>query len=133
MDSLIAIKGKDFVIIAADTVNVYSVLRMKVTFMSFLELWWQNMELGWIKIDGHWRRTFWCPCLRWLYSKKSCLIVVQKWYQTFYWWYRQFYQKLIGWSSQKRSIQRQLLIGRIWRRCSKALLARLFGLSFRAQ
>ena len=31
MDSLIAIKGKDFVIIAADTVNAYSVLRMKVT------------------------------------------------------------------------------------------------------
>ena len=30
MDSLIAIKGKDFVIIAADTTNVYSVLRMKV-------------------------------------------------------------------------------------------------------
>lgn len=30
MDSLIAIKGKDFVIIAADTTNAYSVLRMKV-------------------------------------------------------------------------------------------------------
>lgn len=30
MDSLIAIKGKDFVIVAADTVNAYSVLRMKV-------------------------------------------------------------------------------------------------------
>ena len=32
MDSLIAIKGKDFVIVAADTTNAYSVLRMKVTF-----------------------------------------------------------------------------------------------------
>lgn len=31
MDSLIAIKGKDFVIVAADTTNAYSVLRMKVT------------------------------------------------------------------------------------------------------
>ena len=30
MDSLIAIKGKDFVIVAADTTNAYSVLRMKV-------------------------------------------------------------------------------------------------------
>lgn len=30
MDSLIAIKGKDFVLVAADTVNAYSVLRMKV-------------------------------------------------------------------------------------------------------
>lgn len=31
MDSLIAIKGKDFIVMAADTVNAYSVLRMKVT------------------------------------------------------------------------------------------------------
>jgi len=30
MDSLIAIKGRDFVIVAADTTNAYSVLRMKV-------------------------------------------------------------------------------------------------------
>ncbi len=30
MDSLIAVKGKDFVIIASDTTNAYSVLRMKV-------------------------------------------------------------------------------------------------------
>lgn len=35
MDSLIAIKGKDFVIVAADTTNAYSVLRMKVTPSSF--------------------------------------------------------------------------------------------------
>lgn len=34
MDSLIALKGKDFVIIAADTTNAYSVLRMKVTLVS---------------------------------------------------------------------------------------------------
>ena len=34
MDSLIALKGKDFVIIAADTTNAYSVLRMKVGFIS---------------------------------------------------------------------------------------------------
>lgn len=34
MDSLIAIKGKDFVIIAADTTNVYSVLRMKVSIIT---------------------------------------------------------------------------------------------------
>ena len=34
MDSLIALKGKDFVIIAADTTNAYSVLRMKVTSVS---------------------------------------------------------------------------------------------------
>jgi len=33
MDSLIALKGKDFVIIAADTTNAYSVLRMKVEFV----------------------------------------------------------------------------------------------------
>ena len=31
MDSLIGLKGKDFVIIAADTINAYSVLRMKVS------------------------------------------------------------------------------------------------------
>lgn len=31
MDSLIAIKGKDFVIVAADTFNAYSVLKMKVS------------------------------------------------------------------------------------------------------
>ena len=31
MDSLIGVKGKDFVILAADTTNAYSVLRMKVT------------------------------------------------------------------------------------------------------
>lgn len=30
MDSLIAFKGKDYVIMAADTFNAYSVLRMKV-------------------------------------------------------------------------------------------------------
>ena len=30
MDSLIAVKGKDFVILAADTNNAYSVLKMKV-------------------------------------------------------------------------------------------------------
>ena len=30
MDSLIALKGKSFVIIDADTINAYSVLRMKV-------------------------------------------------------------------------------------------------------
>ena len=30
MDSIIALKGKDFVMIAADTTNAYSVLRMKV-------------------------------------------------------------------------------------------------------
>jgi len=34
MDSLIGLKGKDFVIIAADTINAYSVLRMKVPFHS---------------------------------------------------------------------------------------------------
>lgn len=30
MDSLIAFKGKDYVIMAADTFNAYSILRMKV-------------------------------------------------------------------------------------------------------
>jgi len=30
MDSLIGVKGKDFVILAADTFNAYSVLKMKV-------------------------------------------------------------------------------------------------------
>jgi hypothetical protein len=34
MDSLIGLKGKDFVIIAADTINAYSVLRMKVPLVS---------------------------------------------------------------------------------------------------
>lgn len=38
MDSLIAFKGKDYVIMAADTFNVYSVLRMKVTCISDLDL-----------------------------------------------------------------------------------------------
>lgn len=35
MDSLIGFKGKDYVIIAADNFNAYSILRMKVnsTFM----------------------------------------------------------------------------------------------------
>ena len=31
MDSLVAFKGKDYVIMAADTFNAYSILRMKVT------------------------------------------------------------------------------------------------------
>lgn len=31
MDSTFAFKGKDFVILAADTVNVYSVMKMKVS------------------------------------------------------------------------------------------------------
>ncbi len=35
MDSLIGIKGKDFVILAADTFNVYSVLKMKVCAFSY--------------------------------------------------------------------------------------------------
>jgi hypothetical protein len=30
MDSLIGVKGKDFIILAADTNNAYSVLKMKV-------------------------------------------------------------------------------------------------------
>ena len=30
MDSLIAFKGKDYIIMAADTYNVYSVLKLKV-------------------------------------------------------------------------------------------------------
>lgn len=30
MDSLLGVKGKDFVILAADTFNAYSVLKMKV-------------------------------------------------------------------------------------------------------
>lgn len=30
MDSLIGVKGKDFIILAADTFNAYSVLKMKV-------------------------------------------------------------------------------------------------------
>ncbi len=34
MDSLIAFKGKDFVIVAADTFDAYSVLKMKVYFPS---------------------------------------------------------------------------------------------------
>ncbi len=37
MDSIIGIKGKDFVILAADTSNAYSVLKMKV-FYSFIYL-----------------------------------------------------------------------------------------------
>lgn len=40
MDSLIGVKGKDFVILAADTFNAYSVLKMKVNlfFIFFLAL-----------------------------------------------------------------------------------------------
>ncbi len=37
MDSIIGIKGKDFIILAADTSNAYSVLKMKV-FTSFIYL-----------------------------------------------------------------------------------------------
>ena len=36
MDSLIGIKGNDFVILAADTVDAYSVLKMKVHIYSYL-------------------------------------------------------------------------------------------------
>lgn len=32
MDSLVAFKGKDYVIMAADTFNAYSILRMKVKY-----------------------------------------------------------------------------------------------------
>ena len=35
MDSLIAFKGKDYVIVAADTFNAYSVLKMKVINIKF--------------------------------------------------------------------------------------------------
>lgn len=38
MDSLIGFKGKDYVIMAADTFNVYSILRMKVKLSENLEL-----------------------------------------------------------------------------------------------
>lgn len=38
MDSLIAFKGPDYVIMAADTFNAYSVLRMKVTLLENSEL-----------------------------------------------------------------------------------------------
>ncbi len=40
MDSLIAFKGKDYVIMAADTFNAYSILRMKVlsSFNIYIEL-----------------------------------------------------------------------------------------------
>lgn len=37
MDSTIAFKGKDFIIMAADTTNVYSVMRMKVRQQSDVE------------------------------------------------------------------------------------------------
>ena len=32
MDSLFAFKGKDFVIVAADTTSAYSILKLKVSF-----------------------------------------------------------------------------------------------------
>jgi 20S proteasome alpha/beta subunit len=39
MDSLLGVKGTDFVILAADTFNAYSVLKMKVLpFLNHLEL-----------------------------------------------------------------------------------------------
>ena len=38
MDSLIAFKGKDYVIMAADTNNAYSILRMKVSLSSRIDL-----------------------------------------------------------------------------------------------
>lgn len=38
MDSLVAFKGKDYVIMAADTFNAYSILRMKVSTMISLVL-----------------------------------------------------------------------------------------------
>ena len=34
MDSLIGVKGKEFVILAADTINAYSVITMKVLIFS---------------------------------------------------------------------------------------------------
>ena len=38
MDSLIAFKGKDYKIMAADTFNTYSILRMKVHTLDMLGL-----------------------------------------------------------------------------------------------
>ncbi len=38
MDSLLAFKGKDYVIVAADTYNAYSVLRLKVYHFTIIEL-----------------------------------------------------------------------------------------------
>lgn len=57
MDSLIAFKGKDFVILAADTFNAYSVLRMKVMPPPNIDLRRQNMEPRRGETHGHWRRA----------------------------------------------------------------------------
>ena len=57
MDSLIGIKGKDFIIIAADTFNAYSVLKMKVALSIMTELRRQDLESRWIKTSRHWWLT----------------------------------------------------------------------------
>ena len=35
MDNIFAIKGKDFIILAADTTNIYSIMKMKVLSVLF--------------------------------------------------------------------------------------------------
>ena len=64
MDSLIGIKGKDFIILAADTLNAYSVLKMKVYSSITTALRRQNNELRRRKTIGHRWRTLRCHGLR---------------------------------------------------------------------
>lgn len=49
MDSLIAFKGKDYVIMAADTFNAYSILRMKVIAKLMLVLWLEKYAVCMVK------------------------------------------------------------------------------------
>jgi 20S proteasome alpha/beta subunit len=43
MDSTIAFKGKDFILMAADTTNVYSIMKMKVGYAVIAEPRRQNL------------------------------------------------------------------------------------------
>ncbi len=134
MDSLIGIKGKDFVIIAADTFNAYSVLKMKVfPSISNLELRRQDMESRWRKNHGHRWWALWCYGLRGLHSEKPCISWVQKRRQAFNRRHCKFHPTWARLSHQKGPILMQLSLGRFWGRRAKTLLARLSRVIGRAE
>ncbi len=129
MDSLIGIKGKDFIIIAADTFNAYSVLKMKVHLSIMTELRRQDLESRRIKTPRHWRWTLRCHGLQWLHSKKSCLSRVQKRRQVVNRRHCQLHPTRTRWSHQKRTLLSQLSFGRIRRQRAKTVLVGLPRLS----
>lgn len=70
MDSTFAFKGKDFVILAADTVNVYSVMKMKVSLPLISESRRQNLAARRQKADIDWRIALGHPQLRRLHPEE---------------------------------------------------------------